>query len=427
MRSIEDPEVKKDSNLEIKKSAFDGAKDFFNLDTVKRSMRIVSDVYEAVYPAIEKPTWTNIARAAFTMGKIAIEDMEVWSEMYFDEEWSPLYSEDFNKIVLKALASKKYKTIKTSEKTYNIRIVDVDGLRFGYIYNSRFQVVGSIFARTDELDKAKDCIKNLLWEIYKDSNLILRNNKKSKFLESESKIGLEPDDAFESMTSKRAEDYSVYLKKCLNANVPRSVMLYGPPGTGKSTMARTIVDLLGLRSFRIRVEDVGHIETSTIFEAIDIFQPDAIILDDFDRSNNQASLLEVLEFFKQRVKLVIATVNNRNQLDEAILRPGRFDELIHIKQMDEDVVKILLGEEMADAFETVKDWPIAFIQEYAQRRKFMNAQEAEESTRELAARVKRLEKYEDEDEDSTLNVISRKKHKLKKNFFDESLETSKND
>ena len=54
--------------------------------------------------------------------------------------------------------------------------------------------------------------------------------------------------------------------------------IFGPPGTGKSTMARTIVENLGMKSFRIRVEDIAHIETSAVFEAISIFEPDAVIL-----------------------------------------------------------------------------------------------------------------------------------------------------
>jgi SpoVK/Ycf46/Vps4 family AAA+-type ATPase len=280
---------------------------------------------------------------------------------------------------------------------YTIRIIEHKGLKFGYIHSSRNRAASGVYVETEKLGEAREEIKKLLWDTYKDASLIMRCNRKIVLADNETRIVFEPDNVFESMASKRAEDYSRYMQKCLDAGVPRSVMFYGPPGTGKSTIARTIIDMLNLRSFRIRVEDVGNIETSTIFEAIEIFQPDAIILDDFDRSHTQASLLETLEFFKYRVKLVIATVNNRNLLDEAILRPGRFDELIEVKQMDEEVVKKILGETMADAFEVVKDWPIAFVQEYTKRRMFMTPEEAEDSTRELAQRVKRLEKYDDDE------------------------------
>lgn len=416
--------VTDDPELEVSKGFVDSAKDFLNLETVRRTVKICAELFDIVQPAVERPTWASVAKAAFGVGKIIVEDMEVWSEAYFSvEEWTPVYSGDFNKIVLKALSGRKFKTIRTSEKNYSIRIVDLDGYKLGYVYNSSSIVVGNIFAETHKLEKTRERVKQLLWETNKNSNLIMRSNRKAVLSSDETRIVFEPDDVFESMASQRAEDYSKYLKKCIDAGVARSVMLYGPPGTGKSTMARTLVELLNLRSFRIRIEDVGNIETSTIFEAIDIFKPDAIILDDFDRAHNQSMLLEILEFFQHRVKVVIATVNSRNQLDEAIMRPGRFDEMVQIKQMDESVVRSILGEEHAEAFETVKEWPIAFIQEYVKRRKFMTQLEAEESIRELAMRVKRLDKYDEDAEDGTQKIFQKKRHRGKIVSFEKLLKS----
>jgi hypothetical protein len=128
---------------------------------------------------------------------------------------------------------------------------------------------------------------------------------------------------------------------------------------------------------------------SMLAVAISLFQPEAIILDDFDRANNQASLLETLEFFQRHVSLVIATVNDKDKLDDALLRPGRFDELIFVEQMDENVVKYVLGD-FVDGYEFVKSWPIAFIHEYVKRRTFMSLEEAQTSMTELANRVKKM-------------------------------------
>ena len=256
--------------------------------------------------------------------------------------------------------------------------------------------------------QAKGLIKAELWRQMKNDNIVLRKAKGPNlaYEGGYAPITLDVDDAFLPMPSKRAGEYSAYLRKCIDAGVPRSVLLYGPPGTGKSTMARTIVDSLGMKSFRIRVEDIGHMDSSSVFEAINIFEPDAVILDDFDRSHMQEKLLETLEFFQRHVKLVIATVNNKNQLDEAILRPGRFDELVQIKQMDGDVVKAVLGDQHSFAYDTVKDWPIAFIQEYVKRLRFMSPEEATASVKELAHRVKRLNKYDDDDDDVSSSLDS---------------------
>jgi hypothetical protein len=66
--------------------------------------------------------------------------------------------------------------------------------------------------------------------------------------------------------------------------------------------------------------------------------------------------------------------------------------------MDDDVVKAVLGDKHSFAYDTVKDWPIAFIQEYVKRLRFMSPEEATASVKELAQRVKRLSKYDDEEE-----------------------------
>jgi len=388
----------KKTEKRLTNTAVDTVRDFFNLGEVKRIFRVGADLFTAVAPFAEKPSAVSAAKALFHMGKVIVDDMEVWPNDYFDDDaWTNPYPIDFNKIILRALAGKPYKIIKTSGDAVVIHIVELgSGIKVGYVFNTKNNMVDRIYVESDKLEAARSLIKKALWTLLKDDNIILRRVGRRNDIEDAS-VSLEPDDAFQPMTSQRAVEYSAYLKKCVAAGVSRSVLLYGPPGTGKSTMARTIVDTLGMRSFRIRVEDIGHIATSTVFEAISIFEPDAVILDDFDRSGEQAALLETLEFFQRHVKLVVATVNNRSRLDEAIMRPGRFDELLHIKQMDHDVIKAILGQEHADAFEIVKDWPVAFISEFVKRRRFMTLEEAEDSTKELAARVKRLSKYDDDD------------------------------
>ena len=389
----------------IERSPGEVVRDFFNLGKVKRMVRLGSDVFGAATSYIEKPTPLNAARAVFMVGKIIVDDLEVWPEDYFDDSWESPWPEDFTRIILKALKGKPVQVIKTSDEAMLIHVHHFKGLKFGYVANKRNEYVPEVFVQVDALEEAKVVIKEELWRLMKNDNIVLRQVKvKSTTAEAFNSISLEVDDAFRPMPSKRAGEYSQYLSKCIDAGVSRSVMLYGPPGTGKSTMARTIVESLGMKSFRIRVEDIAHIETSAVFEAISIFEPDAVILDDFDRSDMQAKLLETLEFFQQHVKLVIATVNNKNHLDEAILRPGRFDELLQIKQMDDDVVRAVLGDEHAFAYETVKDWPIAFIQEYVKRLRFMNPEEAAASVKELAHRVKRLKKYDDDDDDDEVSI-----------------------
>jgi adenylate kinase family enzyme len=387
-------------------SFLDELKSTLQVGRVKKMFRVGTEVFGACQPFIEKPTWWNAGKAALGIGKVLVDDVEVWSHDYFDgDEWTLPYSRDFNGTILGVLSKFPFQTMRTAEENSFVRIVDMGGIKAGYIYNSRLNTVDNIYVETSKLNEAREIIKKLLWEQFQGQPLVMRHNRRMVISSDEPRIVFEVDDAFHPMPSEKATEYSAYLKRCLDADVPRSVMLYGPPGTGKSTMARTLVETLGLRSFRIRVEDVSGLENSTLFEAITIFEPDAVILDDFDRAHAQAALLETLEFFQRHVKLVVSTVNDKSQLDEALLRPGRFDELVLIDKMDEGVVRLILGE-YADGFETVKDWPIAFIQEYVKRRRFMSADEAAKSTEELARRVRRLDKYRgDQEEDETGRML----------------------
>lgn len=388
-------------------------KSVFNDPRVKKTMKLGSMLATAYAGFAEKPTWWNGAKACMSVLKDLTEDHEVWAYDYFDDDegWTEPFNRDFNGAFLKILVGYPHLDIKTNSDHLVIRLHDVEDVQFGYVLNTKFSGrVDKVYCKADKYKRARELLRKLLWDQFGGQSLVMRKSDRFGFKEfDEDKVILEIDQVYKAMPSKRATEYSKYLKRCIDAGVHRSVMFYGPPGTGKSTTAKTIVETLGLRSFRIRVADAGGIDNSTLFESVKIFQPEAIIFDDFDRAHNQENLLETLEHFHDNVKLVIATVNRRNDLDEALLRPGRFDELECVKRMDDDVVKKVLGDENLDAFEMVKEWPIAFIQEYVKRTHFMSKEEAIESVEELAERVDRLSEF---DEDNDFNrVLSRRKRK----------------
>ena len=382
-------------------SLVDEVRAYLSIDKVKRAFTLGTELFTAAGPFMDKPTWWNAAKSAFAMGKTLVEDVEVYNEDYFaGDEWTEPYSTDFNQTLLHVLQRFPYEKIKTANDDVFVRVAKLpNGIKVGWTcVGKTIQVVDHIYVETSRLDEARDFIKRMLWEQYKGKSLVMRKNNRIVLGGDEARVIFEVDDAFETKLSRRAQDYSEYLKKPLQAGVSRSVMFYGPPGTGKSTLARTIIELMNLRSFRIRIGDLGVLDNSTLFEAINIFEPDAVILDDFDRAGSQAQLLETLEFFQQKVKLVVVTVNNRRKLDTALLRPGRIDELLLVDKMDEEVVRHVLGD-CTDGFELVKDWPIAFINEYVIRRTYLSAQDAAASVKELAERVAELETYSDREQD----------------------------
>jgi len=362
---------------------------------VKKVFRLGSDIVNEINPFIDNPTWMTGARALLGVGKILVNEADYYSDDFFNNgEWLQPYSTDFNPLIIKLLSKFPQTVIKTSEENVVIKLVTVDNVKIAWTSNTKLKSISpDLYVKSEHIDQGREIIKHLLWEHFKGKPLVMHKGSQMVSSYEESKIAFEIDDTFNPLPSEQATRYASYLTRCFNAGVHRSVMLYGSPGTGKSTMARTLVDILKLRSFRIRVEDIRSLDNKTLFEAINIFEPDAVILDDFDRTHQQAMLLETLEFFQRHVKLVVATVNEMNSLDDALLRPGRFDELMLVERMDEGVVKKTLGQ-YVDGFDLVKNWPIAFIQEYCKRRRFMDLDEAANAMIELSSRVKNLSKYD---------------------------------
>ncbi len=123
---------------------------------------------------------------------------------------------------------------------------------------------------------------------------------------------------------------------------------------------------------------------------IDLILPDAVIIDDFDKSEHSPAILAVLELFAKQCKLVMATANDINYIKEKkyLVRPGRFDKLIKIDKIDSRVIMDLLGPENHEFYESVKTWPAAFIQELKDISTVLGKDRARESIPELAKRVK---------------------------------------
>jgi DNA replication protein DnaC len=352
---------------------------------------------DAIGPFINKPTvWNGIA-GLVALSKEIVDDFEVWSEQYFDSSnWIQLYNNDFVSLIVPILTRFPVTSQVLSDEGVELKFVHICDGRVCIVYDMKLKQVRRLYVESEHVDQIKDVIKSLLWKQHKNASIVMRISATIVNYSScgEGTVSFLRDATIKAHPSKKATEYSSYLKKCIDANVPRSALLYGPPGTGKSTMAKTIVENLGLKSIRIHVDDIMSSKMLTIKEAIDIFKPDAIIIDDFDRMSGQSVILEMLEMFREHVKLVLATANKRSMLDEAVLRPGRFDELIFVDKMDEGVVRHMLGEYERE-FDNVKDWPIAFINEYVRRRAFMSSDEAAVTMRELAERVSRLDSYSD--------------------------------
>ncbi|GAA1647664.1 AAA family ATPase [Kribbella alba] len=155
------------------------------------------------------------------------------------------------------------------------------------------------------------------------------------------------------------------------------VMLYGPPGCGKTLLARATAGECGLPFVNVRIEDVmdpylGVSERNlhAAFERARANAPCVLFLDELDalafaRHKHGGSesrrlvdvLLQELDAIGSENDglLVLAATNAPWDVDEAMLRPGRFDRVIFVPPPDEParagILSVLLKDVPADAID----------------------------------------------------------------------------
>ncbi len=161
---------------------------------------------------------------------------------------------------------------------------------------------------------------------------------------------------------KKPEEYTK-----MGAKTPRGVLLCGKPGTGKTLIAKAIageanVPFISMSGseFVEMFAGLGASRVRKLFEKAKKVSPCIIFIDEIDAigsrrassngadtENNQTLnqlLVEMDGFDSDTSIIVIAATNRPEMLDEALLRPGRFDRTINIALPDikgrEEILKI---------------------------------------------------------------------------------------
>ena len=146
------------------------------------------------------------------------------------------------------------------------------------------------------------------------------------------------------------EKYSKY-----GARMPRGILLYGPPGTGKTLFAKALAGEANVPFYPVSGSDfiqvyagLGASRIRELFKKAKKDKKSVIFIDEIDalgkkrkgNSSNSGSeegdrtlnalLTEMSGFDENEGIIVVAATNRMDTLDEALLRPGRFDRQIEV-------------------------------------------------------------------------------------------------
>ena len=191
----------------------------------------------------------------------------------------------------------------------------------------------------------------------------------------------------------RMEDTYSHVMEFVKAGKMRSYLLEGPPGTGKTTLIHYIIKETGFRTLRIDVSQFDTRVAKAITEAIrtmvSFTRPDIVIIDDIDVLSDRSSkeLLSTIEWCRDKIKIFLASANNRKRITPALLRAGRFDDFIEIKELDIKVIKSILGPELEEAAESVKKWPIVYIVDLKEKASVLGKEAALKSIEATSERI----------------------------------------
>ncbi|MGD1906528.1 MAG: ATP-dependent zinc metalloprotease FtsH [Leptolyngbyaceae cyanobacterium] len=180
----------------------------------------------------------------------------------------------------------------------------------------------------------------------------------------EAKTGVQFEDVAGIEEAKEElQEVVAFLKKpekftAIGAKIPRGVLLVGPPGTGKTLLAKAIAGEAAVPFFSISGSEfvemfvgVGASRVRDLFKKAKENAPCIVFIDEIDAVGRQRGtgigggndereqtlnqLLTEMDGFEGNSGIIIIAATNRvDVLDQALLRPGRFDRQIMVDPPD---------------------------------------------------------------------------------------------
>ena len=154
----------------------------------------------------------------------------------------------------------------------------------------------------------------------------------------------------------------------LGGRIPRGVLLSGPPGTGKTLLARAVAGEAGAPFFSMSASEfveaivgVGASRVRDLFRQAKQESPAIVFIDELDavgrarstaggygggsdeREQTLNQILTEMDGFGSTTSVIVIGATNRiDVLDQALLRPGRFDRRVAVMPPDREGRRLIL-------------------------------------------------------------------------------------
>src|SRR6201995_3276888 len=200
----------------------------------------------------------------------------------------------------------------------------------------------------------------MVWLLWKTAGMMPRTTPANMVRGTKSQIGWADVAGVEEVRAELMEVVEFMREpkrfQRLGAKVPKGLLLYGPPGTGKTLLAKAVAHESGANfysasasSFVEMFAGLGAARIRKLFNEARKNAPAIVFIDELDAVGAQRSghgfnreqdqtlnqLLVELDGFEGAEQVVVMGASNRIQdLDSALLRPGRFDRQLLVPPPD---------------------------------------------------------------------------------------------
>ncbi len=355
----------------------------------KQYLEAISDVADIVVLLGAKPTKLGLLSVGLRLtnsyvSKVLIEDT---SNPFSSEDWDYIPMSIFRKYIVEYIMSNYKCKAMTENREYDASYYygEVEGFDVGFYVNKNNDDFLAIYVKKGKVEEFFELLRNKIWLEYKSNNISI----KCMSSDMHHYIPVENKDDKKCIASKTAKEIYERIEKFNKHGYNRSIMLVGESGTGKSTAIKYISKEMNKRTLKINASDEmwDDYASESIVEIVSLLKPNVLIIDDFDRIEDKIKLLNSLEQINDNIELFIVSVNSK-RFDSALIRPGRFDELINFNKLDDEIINSMTEGIPEGIQNRLKKMPISYISEFKKRREVLGDEIAINEIESLEKRLK---------------------------------------